>query len=260
MNKVFAGVVVGLALGAASAVSALDASVGFGGFFAGDFGAGLMGYKYSSSEDQGGPGYPLLVEREGETSAPWYGGGFNVFVDATYIEIGVGLTFVGSTINQTSTYRLNGVEQTRPADYEEPTYTVSGTYLNTSLLLKYPVALGAMNVFPAAGFDYATGISGTETRSYKGESETRELLEPGNFGAFWIKFGGGLDFSFTESIFLRSVLLYGIRFSNQEEYNVTTEWERDGQGNSTGKRVKSDGYDTKLGHGLTLRVGVGFKI
>ena len=77
---------------------------------------------------------------------------------------------------------------------------------------------------------------------YGGDIECRGNPKASDFNTLWFKFGGGLDYDLSETMFLRSSLLYGIRLSNK----IEKDWE--------------DGGDTRLGHGLDIRVGVGFRL
>jgi len=63
--------------------------------------------------------------------------------------------------------------------------------------------------------------------------------------ALWVKFGGGIDAYLTERLFIRAELLYGARTPN------------------TFESEKADAYGadmTRLGQGVTFRVGAGFKL
>ncbi|MDR1468699.1 MAG: hypothetical protein LBT00_05340 [Spirochaetaceae bacterium] len=72
--------------------------------------------------------------------------------------------------------------------------------------------------------------------------------EPGDLSALWFKFGGGLDYSFTEKIYLRFEALYGLRLANKSEKDAKDQYQDYGAD-----------ADTLLGHGLTVKLGVGYK-
>jgi hypothetical protein len=72
---------------------------------------------------------------------------------------------------------------------------------------------------------------------------------PGDFSALWFKLGGGVDFSFTDHIYLRGGLLYGLRLPNKYENDTKDLYD------------KMPGVDVKtlLGHGLEVKIAVGYK-
>jgi len=213
-------------------------SVGGGAFFGSDFGGGLVGGKYSSSESM----YGVTVKAEAEQSAPWFGGGINAFFDVQYAEVGLGITFASATwkseYSVTVEGSVAGVDMSYLNQSQKSEFSVSSTLFNIGLLLKYPIDLGSMSVFPAAGIDYAACLSMKDENGHSND-------DAGDASALWIKFGAGLDFSLSESMFLRSVLLYGIRMENKAESDLIKE---------------APGAESIMGHGLTIRVGVGFKL
>ncbi|MDR2692870.1 MAG: hypothetical protein LBB74_01480 [Chitinispirillales bacterium] len=241
MRKAIVGVAVGLALGAVSAVSAVDLSVGGGGVFAGDWGGGFMGL--SGKDDDG---------KNRSQTVPWVGGGLNVFFDAQYAEVGVGLTFGGG--NPQVTY--DGKTE------KEEDVNISFTSLNIGVLGKYPIALSdAMTLFPAVGIDYALMLSAT-SKYDDGEEKSEQKLDgkdgvpkAGDFSALWIKFGVGADVALTGQLFLRPELLYGIRLANKYESDSVDEIKKSAE--EYGEKVD---ISPALGHGLTVKVGLGFRL
>jgi len=235
MRKVFAGIAAVLALGTFSTVSA-EMSVGGGGFFASDFGGGFTSIKLKYA--------PANID--GERSVPWVGGGVNVFFDAEYAEISIGLTFAGGTVKT-----LDGGKEVKPTVET----TVSATGLNIGVLGKYPIALNeALTVFPAVGIDYSLGLSGvSKTGDYETKFDGKDgRPDAADFSALWFKFGVGLDYNLTGSLFIRPALLYGIRLENKDESDAIKSY-KDG--------APSDAeIGSVLGHGLTVKVGVGFKL
>ena len=213
MNKVIAGAVAGLALGAFSAVSAVDKSAGGGAFFASDFGGGLAGF----TAEAAGNKMSLTI--------PWSGLGINGFFDATYAELGLGLTFGGGKPQGT----LNG-------NTVKGNQSVSFTSLNIGALGKYPVALDdKISLWPAFGIDYALVLSAKSGGSVADD--------PGEFSALWVKFGAGMDYVLNDAMFLRAKLLYGIRFANKAENDADD--------------APASNSKPALGHGLSIGVGVG---
>jgi hypothetical protein len=234
MNKLFAGAAVGLALGVFSAASAVDLSVGCGGFFASDFGAGFAGLKLKSDK------YKI----DQVTTAPWYGGGFNLFFDVTYVEMGVGFTFAGGEPKRV----INGKEE------DVGDVSLSGVVFNAGVLVKYPIAVReALTFFPAVGADYALCASAKQKVNDKVEIMDGSKGGPtaGDLSALWFRFGAGFDCKILEHLFLRPAVLYGIRLSNKVERDNV---------DASKKVASSDGtVESPLGHGLSVRLGIGYK-
>ena len=232
MNKAFAGAVVGLAFGAVSAVSAacdgvfpacseLDRSVGGGVFFAGDFGGGFFGV---SREENG----KVVSE-----TVPWSGGGVHLFFDASYAEFSFDLA-LGSGTPKTDGKSVN------------TDIGISFIGLGVGLLLKYPFELtDDVSLFPAFGVDYAFMLYSEAKSSVNGNDVYRKIEKPDRFGALWFKFGGGFDVALAGAMFLRPELLYGIRLANKYESDLAED---------------NDLVNPALGHGLTVKVGLGYKI
>ena len=240
MNKVIAGAVAGLALGAFSAVSALDLSVGGGGFFASDFGGGL---EYSLS-------MPPVGSVEVTSKMPYYGGGAYLFFDVTYAEVSVGYFLGGGEWAAEMKATVMGETETESSKAD-----ASFSALNLGLLLKYPVPLSDnMILFPAVGIDYLLVLAGEN----KAEGETQKwdgkdsVPKAGDFSAPIFKFGVGLDVAVSGQLYVRPELLYGIRMANKAENDAVKEIKDELGGLGSTK--------TRLGHGLTVKVGLGYKL
>jgi len=179
---------------------------GVGGFFSNDFSGGFNIPEINIGK----------VKIPGtEVKTPWIGGGIKGFLDIIYAEIGVGLAYGGGTMEMATT-KIGW----------------SFTALNLSLLGKYPIELtDNISLFPAAGIDYQQVLS-----MKVGEAD---ITDSGDNDALWFKFGAGMDIALSDAIFIRPMLLYGIRQANK--------WE-------------SKEGSTLLGHGLTFGVGIGFKL
>jgi len=233
MRKVFAGIAAVLALGAFSTVSA-EMSVGGGGFFAGNFGGGVDG---EVSVSAGGQSVNMTMD----VKMPNVGGGVYGFFDVEYAELSVGL-FLGGGAWEVEAKAAGQSNKQKIGD-------LSTVELDLGLLLKYPVALsGSMTVFPAAGINYQLCTSA--------KMNDTEADEPGDLSRVWIKFGAGGDFYLSEKLFIRPVLLYGIGLENKMEKDY-----RDMINSQLQSALgASPNVDTKLSHGLTVKVGVGFKL
>jgi hypothetical protein len=132
------------------------------------------------------------------------GGGF-AFLDATFVELSVGYTH-GRTTLRTET----GGQTIKDSD------TMS--VLDVDLLGKYPIGLGKINLFPLFGVNYQHAFS------------------PDDENIWRIRFGGGMDYKFTEKLYLRGQALFGVRLP----------WEND-----DGLDLHMD-YRTKLAFGYTF--------
>ncbi|MDR3013514.1 MAG: outer membrane beta-barrel protein [Chitinispirillales bacterium] len=249
MRKALVGVVAGVMLGAFSMVSAVELSAGVSGVFGMDFGAGLLGISEKWDDE------------EFSTSVPWTGGGFNVFFDATYAELGVGLTFGGGKPKLV----YNGKDITSE-EYGDEELKMSFTALNLSLVGKYPIAIANnMTIFPLAGIEYKMVLSGKTTYGNEEEKWDGKTVTYGDefysytyadhkaseFSRFGLKFGAGMDIALNDNMFLRPVVAYNLRFANKiskDEIDGWEEWADD-----------DDEVKATMGHGLTISVGLGFR-
>ncbi|MCL2690405.1 MAG: hypothetical protein FWE57_11255, partial [Chitinispirillia bacterium] len=128
----------------------------------------------------------------------------------------------------------------------------------TSIILglygKYPFTLGSsekISLFPLIGFDYEMSITGKienadgSTYAFDGEGTRPEASA---LSAAWVKFGGGVDYSLNDNIYIRTEALYGLRGANMFEDDMA-------------KLEKNDGVnaESKSGAGVMIRVGVGYR-
>jgi hypothetical protein len=204
-----------LVLGGAFAQPAFRLSVGGGGFAEYDAIGG--GYEVSSGSQS----------TKVNVYMPGLIGGVFAFFDVTYAELSIG--FAGG---------IGGIVPDTDADAPN----LSITNFNISLLGKYPfMVTEKLSVFPLLGIDYKIMLSVKD-------NDGNEADSPGDFNALYFKFGGGLDYSFTEQIYLRFSALYGIRLPNQFETDMIN-------------RAKDQNLSANalLGQGLTAKIAVGYK-
>ena len=179
-------------------------SAGAGGLFVSDFGGGI---KNNSAI---------------EAKFPYAGGGGFAFFDATFAELSLGF------------FAASGKIKSKNAPIDDISYKG----LDISLLGKYPFALTEQfTLFPLLGITYRHIIS------FDTKSSTAQANKSGNYSALWFKLGAGADYAFTDHIFARLGLLYGIRLANKAE--------KDG--------VKVINGETLLGHGLDVKLAVGYR-
>jgi hypothetical protein len=161
---------------------------------------------------------------------PYYGGGIYAFFDPIpYVELNVGFFFAAGSYDVSASAGGYGASSSTEMNYNG---------LDIGVFGKYPVNIGPLTVFPLIGATF---------RSFTTVDMKGTKYDGSKASAFWFKAGGGLDFSITEKLFLRANLLYGIRLKNklEEELMKSLNW--------------SNG-DLQLGHGLEVKVAVGYKL
>jgi len=213
-----------LAAGGAFAQAEFKLSAGAGGYITSDFGGGAEALKDGYAD------YQIFT--------PYFGGGIFAFMDATFAELSIGF-WGGSSIPGSGSFYLEG----NNAGYSRSYSSYMG--LDIGLLGKYPfVITDKISVFPLLGIGYRLILS----LEPKNENDNNTFGAAADSSALWIRLGGGLDYSFTDMIYLRGGLLYGLRFPSKFE----NDW--------IDKNVPAalDGR-TLLGHGLEIKVAVGFK-
>jgi opacity protein-like surface antigen len=191
-------------------------SAGAGGLFVSQFGGGVALINNST-----GATYM-------EFKYPYAGGGGFAFFDATFAELSFGFFAASGDIK-------NVTSSSKFAD-------ISHTGLDISLLGKYPFTLSEhFTLFPLLGIDYRHIIS-VKTNATLNISKTA-----GDYSALWFKLGVGADYAFTDHIFARLGVVYGIRLKNK--------WEKDWE------KIFPAGYtpETRLGHGLDVKLAVGYR-
>jgi len=156
------------------------------------------------------------------------------FFDATYAEVDVSIAY-GS---------ITGVEE-MPFSPKTTTDVGGIVQLGFSLMGKYPFHLGEkVTLFPLAGISYNVGLSLT------GDLAVGDVLKASKFNQFGFLFGGGVDYFFTDSIFLRGELLFQFRLANDYQDMAATGFKYDYPGIS---------IDTTVGMGPRIKIGVGYK-
>jgi opacity protein-like surface antigen len=241
-----------LAVGAAFAQE-IKFSAGVGGFFGSDFGGGVQ----MTGNIMGGLG-SLDVKDE----FPYSGGGAYAFFDATYAELSIGYfsgklkpKFKGST-------KVMGIESSMDPDDYPILPNIKIQSLNIGLLGKYPIAINdSFSFFPLLGIEYQVALSvkdekfGEEYRRPNPDGSDGDKA-PGDWSSLWFKAGAGMDFSFTESLYLRLDVLYGIRLPSKAEKDFV-----DFMKMMAGEMDSTMTVDAKtlLGHGLTAKLAIGFR-
>jgi opacity protein-like surface antigen len=160
-----------------------------------------------------------------------------VFFDFNYVELSLGFFSVGG--NWTEKEFVTGTSVK---------HGFSGTGVDFGVLAKYPFDINEkLKLFPFLGLSYRSVLFA--------ELNGIKVYDPEKLSTIWFKLGGGLDYSFTEKIYLRAGFLYGIRLENQ--------FERDTKDSliATGARNRlSVDAESLLGHGLDVKLAIGRKL
>jgi len=225
-------------LGTVSSASALDLSVGQYSFYASDFGGSVIHREVITN-----PNTNNQQISNHKYGSPWAGGGFGMFFDATYAEVGLGFTFAGGSPT-VDIERSSGGDTSYTANGKN----YSATFLNIGVLLKLPLSVGEKAKFyPAVGFDYLACIAGKPEYDFLGSGG--DIGESGDYSQSWLKFGVGYDQDLSDNLFFRFQTLYGVGFESKGVDNV----------NESNGFFNKDG-DPDMSHGLTIKLGLGFKL
>jgi hypothetical protein len=230
MKKIFGVVMV---IGLASAAWAQGYSVGGGIMFGSDFGGGVE-HKLTI----------LGQSIKGSWPMPHTGGGAFAFFDMTYLEADVGFFFgsgkwelrVGSPFN--TSFKVG--------DW-------SFTSFNIGVFAKYPFDVsGKVKLFPLLGAEYLAVV---ETRL-----DDEETSDRGDFSQLWFKAGGGIDYDINTSLYFRAEVLYGLRLATKLEKDGVEEMKTIWRSAFAPVSIQVTEGKTLLGHGLTVKLAVGFRL
>jgi len=161
----------------------------------------------------------------GKISVTTAGGGFFGFLDLTYVELDGGIVF--------------GAMQSKMSGggFSDTNKGPNVIYVTFGAFGKYPINLAdSITLFPMLGLQFDLGF-----RVLQNGERVADATDTLN--RFWVKFGGGADFFFTQRLFLRPTFLWGTNFGTK----VLNDW-------------KSLSSAKSFYHGLDIRVAMGFKI
>jgi len=251
-----------LTAGAAFAAPELKFSAGAGGLFGSNFGGGMQ----MTGEAMGG-----LASMDFKMEFPYSGGGGYAFFDATYAELSVGYFYGKIKPKFKGSLTILGVEMPiNPEDYASIPIVKIQT-LNIGLLGKYPIAINdKFSLFPLLGAEYqiALSVKGKfDDLDGDGEADEGEYRRtnsdgslgskaPGDWSSLWFKGGVGMDISFTDKLYLRLDLLYGIRLPSKAEKDMVDIMKKTAAEEDSTMSVDAK---TLLGHGLTAKLAIGFR-
>ena len=116
--------------------------------------------------------------------------------------------------------------------------------LGFGILGKYPFNFGKVTAFPLMGVEYRLALSvkdkdGNIIDDIPGADDASS-----DYSALWFQLGGGVDYALTDALYLRGSALYGIRLANKVETNEVDD---------------DPDASARLGHGLTVKVAIGYK-
>jgi hypothetical protein len=202
---------------------AVQLGTGGGGIFMTDMGESTIGDLSSS---------PLFKDFQNFNEV--FGGGAFAFFDATFAELTIGFHGGSRTSRAEYTYKFSG--KSVISLIYLPVYPV----MDLGLWGKYPFQVGGTTLFPLLGINYSGGYC--------------VLLETGEKyfnNVLWFMAGGGADFPLSPKLFLRAEALYGLhllsnviqKYSERQTDKLGGNWEK---------------YTP--GHGLQIRVGVGYRL
>jgi opacity protein-like surface antigen len=218
---------VSLAVAAFAELPEFKLSVGGGGLFGANF--SYWGVEDKSLGD---------LNRYDTTSM---GGGFYGLLDVTYAELNIGLLF-GKT----------GEDNPSVLNPDDPMNTLA---LRFGLYGKYPVILSnTFTIFPLIGGEYELALRAAKNEGSR-KMDFRDIKFPVSTGnqdanavealsTAWFKAGVGMDTHFSDHLFMRTELLYGIKLNNKsEKYQLD---------------IRPDA-DFVIGHGGDFKLALGYQ-
>jgi hypothetical protein len=219
-------------------------SGGVGEYITSDFGGGVEAT--ARMTDTWGEVWQRKI---GHMKTPYGGAGVFWFLDATYVELNMGLFGAfGSWEENRRAY------PTRRTTIKHEMVGVGG---DIGLTVKYPFSVNEkLEIFPLLGITYRTMLMTLDNKEYENSE---------NFDTLWFKFGGGFDYSFIDIVYLRVGILYGFRLKNK--YEKDTNGYLDSLLNYSGGIImppnsptrNNTSVDSRLGHGLEIKCAVGFR-
>jgi hypothetical protein len=216
-------------------------SAGFGGYFTGDLAGGIIRDKNDYNII---PPYYIMFDDNPYLITPYFGGGAFLFIDATFLELNMGLFVAGGEWMQRSIGFDDGYSFGDEED-EEKRFGVTVAGIDFGLMAKYPFAIDTKTTaFPLLGITYRNIFSA--------DISGMEVDEPGNFSALWFKFGGGADVYIAQNTYVRFELLFGLRLKNDFEKKLASALEKVESYNRDSKS-----WNNNLGHGLDIKIAVG---
>ncbi|MDR2659290.1 MAG: porin family protein [Spirochaetaceae bacterium] len=150
-----------------------------------------------------------------------FGAGLNVFFDAKYVEVNLGLIFANE----------------KSSKDDKKGFDTSNLFFG--ILGKYPISLNEkISLFPFLGFDYRVTLGA----SYDGTKSDDASFIAEHFNALSLVFGAGADYDISEKLYLRGELGFGITFNTKNEDD------------------NKDSYDSRFKGKLPIKLTVGYRL
>jgi len=196
-------------------------SIGGGGFVTGNFSSWFVDKDLPGSLDR--------------YNVSHFGIGPYLFADLKYLEIN--LAFPLGFLNADDTMASN-------PNFPARTYALRG-----GLFLKYPFSISTMfTLFPMLGADYDFYLlakrDDDRDANFPISAGNQDAKPMDALNTMWFKAGIGLDTFFTDHLFLRTELLYGLRLPNKMEQYL--------------KDTRTD-VNFMLGHGGDFKIAIGYR-
>jgi hypothetical protein len=177
------------------------------GAFALDLGFGVSG-GYLLNENITSLASPAVSSETRFTHVPL---GASVYADFDYFILSVGYT---QLILSHEVQTVSG--STTPLVDAD---TGTGGYVSVALMGKYSFSLGALTLSPLLGLGFDINVllldtAGNDLRLSMSDQQKSELEQ------LWVRTGAALDVAFTPSVYLRSVLVCGIKLPTSGELSA----------------------------------------
>ncbi|MCL1991659.1 MAG: hypothetical protein FWG66_01765 [Spirochaetes bacterium] len=241
-------------IGTVAAYAQVPLSFGISTSLISDFGGGVSG---RVTEANGFNSHRLGNELYMHES--YTGRASSIFFDAHFVQFSL------SYFTSTGTATVNGGSGNYYTGFGGGIWSIDGSSpsgIEFGLLGKFPVELSpAVTVFPLGGIVYRLVLGGNiGLPIYSHLADPEISANPFHMSALWFRLGGGMDFALTQGIFLRGTVTYGIRLRNRLESNIIDTAPIE-VGGTVGVSSWLVDYDsTRLGHGVDITVGVGFRL
>ncbi|MCL1992311.1 MAG: hypothetical protein FWG66_05125 [Spirochaetes bacterium] len=254
----------------AQAFSQLPLSFGISSSFISDFGGGVSGSITEVAAPPQADSPPnrnaFRLGHELYWHPHYVGRATSVFFDAHFVQ------FSFSYFTSTATHRARyspGAQHTPYTSFVQGGGHPFG--LEFGILGKFPVELSPLiTVFPLGGVVYRLVLGGSAVNPPHFTSAAAVSTNPIHLSAPWFRLGGGMDFNLTAGMFLRTTLTYGIRLRNRFENDILNSdpvenWQAGVTGTPPNEvpfdqRVWADYNSSRLGHGVDITVGIGFRL
>jgi len=234
MNKVITSAIVGLALGACSAVSALDMSVG-GGL---NLSVDAVPQGVDDDWSYGSTNYKMSL---GFANVSY---GVNAFFDLQYALVDLAFGYGGGRLQ--TKYFIDGNERPYGTNWNA-TSTIMA--LGISVLGKYNIPVPGqeetMEFFPALGVEYQLALSAEIDNNYF------DYVEAGDFSQILIRVGGGYDYKINDKLFGRVLALYG--------FGLPSKFSKDFAKQQFVQNINT-GFTAAFVSNVTVKLDIGYKL